>query len=353
MHDIIVIGASAGGVDALMRVVKALPLQLSASIFIVLHTSPTSPGSLDKVLNRVDGNRALYARDGMKFESNKFYIAPPDRHMSLEADRVRVTLGPKQNRVRPSVDQLFRSAAAAFGERVIGVVLTGYLDDGASGLAAIKEAGGVAIVQDPIDAEVPGMPAEALSRANPDYCLRLEEVPKILTSLVNGSLHGNRGEMKNKRNGKPKRQSATGARSRLRQEPGPTRDLTALTCPDCHGAIWEVRDGEVVQFECRVAHTYSPESMYDAQADSVERALWAALKNLEESVALSRRLAQYSRERDRGKAADVYERQVKDKEQHAIVLRALLDGKSSEMIKGLDSAERERATRIVKDEAAA
>jgi two-component system chemotaxis response regulator CheB len=293
LQDIIVIGASAGGVEALMRVVKSLPLQLSASIFIVLHTSPTSIGTLDKVLNRLDGNRALYARDGMKIEPNRMYIAPPDRHMSLEPGRVRVTLGPKQNRVRPSIDLLFRSAANAFADRVIGVVLTGYLDDGASGLVAIKKAGGVAIVQDPLDAEVPGMPREALSRANPDYCVSLEELPRLLASLVQGSRNGNRGDMKSKKGRTSKQQSPARARSRQPKESSETRDLTALTCPDCHGAIWEVRDGEMVRFECRVGHTYSPESMVDAQGDSVERALWAALKNLEEGVALSRKLAEY------------------------------------------------------------
>ena len=319
MHNIIVIGSFCRRCGGLMLLVKSLPLQLSASIFIVLHTSPTSLGSLDRVLNRVDGNRALYARDGMKIESNKIYIAPPDRHMSLERERVRVTLGTKQNRVRPSIDQLFRSAAAAFGERVIGVVLTGYLDDGASGLVAIKRAGGIAIVQDPQDAEVPGMPREALARANPDYCVPLEEVPKLLTSLVQGSSNGNKGKMKNQKKREPKQHAAP--RSQQPEESGDTRDLSALTCPDCHGAIWEVRDSDVLRFECRVGHTYSPGSMFDAQGDSVERALWAALKNLEEGVSLSRKLEEYSRERHREKAAEVYERQRKEKEQHAIVLR--------------------------------
>lgn len=344
-RDIIVIGASAGGVQALKKVVQRLPRRFPASIFVVVHTSPNGSGTLDRVLNRADGNKAQYATDGMQMEPNAIYIAPPDRHMMLEGGKIRITMGPKTNRSRPSVDVLFRSAAANFGERVIGVVLTGYLDDGSAGLAKIKECGGVAVVQDPEDAEVSGMPEQALLRTDPDYCLPLDEIPTVLTRLVRESELG-RGTM-------PKKVKSTRNGASRTHRIDHQRDLTGLTCPDCYGAIWEVKEGEAVQFECRVGHTYSPQSMMEAHSDSVERALWAALKSLEENIALTKKLVKYSRSRGRGKAAEVYEERIREKEKHALVLHGLLDGKSSDMLDGLDVSERIEADRKLKAEEAA
>ncbi|MCU1307288.1 MAG: chemotaxis protein CheB [Acidobacteriaceae bacterium] len=343
-RDIVVIGASAGGVQALMRVVRALPSPFPASVFVVVHTSPTSPGMLDKVLNRVDGQRARYARDGMKIEGNTIYIAPPDQHMLVEDGAIRITSDPKQNRNRPAIDALFRSAASAYGNRVIGVVLTGYLDDGSSGLAMIKKAGGVAIVQDPDDAQVSEMPEQALQRADPDYCLALDEIPGVLERLVSEpSSTPQRGVMENKRKIAQKLSNRAAA-------PEENKELTGLTCPDCHGAIWEVREGRLVHFKCRIGHSYSPQSMVDAHSESLERAMWAALKNLEENIALTRRLVEHSRKRNREKAVEVYERRMHEKEKHALVLHALLDGKSDEMVRGLDSAEHREVGRKLKEE---
>jgi two-component system chemotaxis response regulator CheB len=318
--------------------VQALPIRFQAAIFIALHTSPTGPGLLDKVLNRADGNRAHYAQDGIKVEPGKIYIAPPDFHMVLEPGKVRISRGPKQNRHRPAIDVLFRSAAEAYGDRVIGIVLTGFLDDGSAGLAAIKQAGGVAIVQDPLDAEVSAMPAQALARANPDYCVPLDEIPELLRELVT--------EGKDTMPRQSRRSKTANGRGVKKQEI--EKELSALTCPDCHGAIWEVREGELVRFQCRVGHSYSPESMIDAQSESVERALWAALKELEEGVVLARRLADYSRQRHRDKAVDIYERQAQEKEKHTTVLRALLDGKSDEISRVITAAERARDKEIEK-----
>jgi two-component system chemotaxis response regulator CheB len=346
-RDIVVIGASAGGVQALMRVVSTLPPGFPASVFVVVHTSPSGPGMLDKILNRVDGHRARYARDGMKIEGNAIYIAPPDRHLLVEDGTIHINSGPKQNRSRPAIDALFRSAAAAYGERVIGVVLTGYLDDGSAGLAMIKKAGGVAIVQDPEDAQVSGMPEQAIQRADPDYCLSLDEIPGVLERLVGDtSSTSQRGFMEKKR--KSKRKTSTRA-----AKPEEKKELTGLTCPDCHGAIWEVRDGSVVQFNCRVGHSYSPASMVDAHSESLERAMWAALRSLEENIALTRKLVDYSRSRRREKAADVYQQQVREKEKHALVLHALLDGKSDEMVRALELKERREAGRKTSEASAA
>jgi two-component system chemotaxis response regulator CheB len=361
-RDIIVIGASAGGVQALMRVVSALPVNLSASIFVVVHTSPDAPGVLDKVLNRLDGQRARYARNGMKIERDTIYIAPPDRHMMVEESAIRITRGPKQNRNRPSIDALFQSAAAAFRERVIGVVLTGYLGDGSAGLATIKKAGGVTVVQDPEDAQVSEMPIQALQRTDPDYCAPLDHIPRILESLVQGTAETVGGVMASNRRlvrGASTRskhsQHKNGARSQKNSglTSGQKKELTGLTCPECHGTIWEVRDEDHkhnVQFKCPVGHKYGPQSMIEAHSDTLERAMWAALRCLKENITLHKRLVEYSRNLGRDKAADIYGRQLREKEMHAQVLHALLDGKIDELIKGLDSRQRKRAGRKVQQE---
>lgn len=342
-RDIVVIGASAGGVQALTRVVSALPAEFPASMFVVVHTSPSWPGMLDRVLNRVDGHRALYARDGMKVEGNSIYIAPPDRHLILKDNSIRVTGGPKQNRNRPAIDALFRSAASAYGDRVIGVVLTGYLDDGSSGLAMIKKAGGVAIVQDPEDAQVSEMPLQAIQRADPDYCLPLDEIPRVLQKLVSEPLSTLEKRLMLRKSAPLKFGQAVQTEESM--------ELTGLTCPDCHGAIWEVHEGKLVHFKCRVGHSYSPQIMADAHSESLERAMWAALKSLEENIALLRKLVEHSRKRHREKAAEVYERQIQEKEKHALVLHALLDGKSEEMVRALDRAEHREASRKLEEEA--
>lgn len=183
-HDIVVIGASAGGVEALKEITSRLSGQIQAAIFVAMHVSPTSSGLLANVLNRRSSVPAYLAENGQPIEHGKILIAPPDRHLLLETDRVRVVNGPKHNRYRPAIDLLFRTAAQHFGERVVGVVLTGFLEDGSSGLAAIKNAGGIAVVQNPEDAEVASMPRSALQQVQPDYCVPLAEIGDLLNRLT-------------------------------------------------------------------------------------------------------------------------------------------------------------------------
>jgi two-component system chemotaxis response regulator CheB len=182
-RNIIVIGASAGGFEALKKLVADLPKDLPASLFIVWHMSPNVRGVLPQVLNRAGGLHAANAFDGETIETSRIYVAPPDRHLLVESGRVRVTRGPRENRFRPAVDPLFRSAAAAYGRRVIGVVLSGALDDGTAGLWTIKHNGGTAVVQDPLDAEVPSMPENAMREVAVDYCISISEMAPLLARL--------------------------------------------------------------------------------------------------------------------------------------------------------------------------
>ena len=184
-HDIIVVGASAGGVEALVKLVGQLPLRLPASLFLVLHIPPRSPSLLPGILSRPGPLAASHPEDGEEIRQGHIYIAPPDYHMLIELGYIKLSHGPKENLHRPAIDPLFRSAAYSYGPRVVGVILTGALDDGTAGLMAIKGRAGVAVVQDPADALYPGMPASALEHVQVDCCLPLAEIGAALVRLAN------------------------------------------------------------------------------------------------------------------------------------------------------------------------
>src|SRR5437870_1151500 len=183
-HDIIAIGASAGGVDALVKVVKDLPAHLPAAVFVVLHIPAQSPSMLPDILNRAGPLRAVHPEDNTEIKHGHIYIAPPDHHLLLDKDHIHIARGPKENRHRPAVDPLFRSAALAYGPRVVGIVLTGVLDDGTAGLRAVKRYSGIAIVQDPDEAIYPGMPLSAIEHVQVDHILPLAAIGPLLVRLA-------------------------------------------------------------------------------------------------------------------------------------------------------------------------
>ena len=184
IRDLIVIGASAGGVDALQKLAALLPAEINAALFVVIHVPADGPPLMVDILNRVGRLKALYPCDGEAFKRGHIYLAPPDQHLVLEGDRMRVVRRPKENWHRPAIDPLFRSAAVEHGERVVGVVLTGYRADGTSGLLAIKDHGGIAVIQDPEEAAVAEMPYNALRRVPIDHCLPLSEIAPLLVRLA-------------------------------------------------------------------------------------------------------------------------------------------------------------------------
>jgi two-component system chemotaxis response regulator CheB len=183
-HDMIAFGASAGGVEALITVLRTLPKDLPAALFVVLHIPAQSPSLLPDILNRVCPLTVLHPEDGAKIVYGHVYVAPPDHHLLVEQGHICVTRGPRENRHRPAIDPLFRSLAYAYGPRVTGVVLTGALDDGTSGLLAIKQCDGIAVVQDPGEALYPSMPQSAIDHVTVDYCLSLAEIGPLLTRLA-------------------------------------------------------------------------------------------------------------------------------------------------------------------------
>lgn len=307
-RDIIVIGASWGGVDALIRIASLLPHDLPASLFIVLHVAADSPSVLPHLLERAGPLPARHPADGDPIRPAEIYVAPPDCHLLLERGVMRLSGAARENRCRPAVDPLFRSAANAYGERVAGVILTGAQDDGTAGMLRIKARGGVTIVQDPTDAFCGDMPRSALAHVEIDYCLPLAAIPDVLVRLATEEVET--------------LQPPSAAEGALMAGDDEfNRTPSQFTCPDCNGTLW-MSDGEVVEFRCRVGHRYTLEHMIAAQVDSVERAQWAALRALEEKAELHRRLA--ARTRSRRVPYARFEETARDAEQQAAVLRELL-----------------------------
>ena len=321
-HDIIVIGTSAGGVDALRELVRHLPPDLPAAIFVVMHIPADSQSILPQILSHNGPLPARHGVDGEAIEYGRIYVAPPDHHLLVERERVRLVRGPKENRSRPAADPLFRSAARAYGPRVVGVVLTGGLDDGTAGLLAIKQRGGVAVAQDPAEALYPGMPRNALENVEVDYCLPLSEIPPLLAQLATTPAPDEAAC--------PLPESLKIESGIQRREEAHMEDIEKLgqpsvfTCPECNGVLWELRDGELLRFRCHVGHAFSAESLLAEQSESLEAALWAALRALEEQAALHGRMARKAGLRDQDVLAGRFRQNAQDLERHAEVIRQIL-----------------------------
>jgi two-component system chemotaxis response regulator CheB len=291
-RNIIVMGASAGGFSALRELVRELPADLNAAIFVVWHMSPDVRGLLAEVLNREGPLPASYAVDGEKFQSGRIYVAPPDRHLILEDSRVRLTKGPKENRFRPAVDPLFRSAAYSLRERVIGVILSGSLDDGTSGLWTIKQHGGLAVIQDPADAEVPSMPENAAREVAIDHSVPIKEMGALLGRLVTTEVevsHTDMGDEKQLETEVKIAAQDSAFESNIMQ----FGEFSPYACPDCHGVMTTLRDGKFERFRCHTGHAYSADSLLATLTESIEESLWNAIRGIEESIMLLNHLGEH------------------------------------------------------------
>ena len=322
-HDIVVIGASAGGVEALSALVSELPRDLRASVLVVLHLA-RGRSLLPEILTRAGRLPAHHPSDREPLQYGRIYVAPPDHHMTLEADGIRVLHGPSENGVRPAADPLFRSAARIYGSRVVGVILTGSLDDGTAGLAAVKQAGGIAVVQDPDEAFAPSMPRSAMAAVHPDHILPVREIGLLVRNVVledaeeGATTTGPHVRQLEPDLGRPP--IAIGPQDR----PG---TVSVFSCPECHGVLWEADEGGLLRFRCRVGHVYSADSMVAAQTDSVDRALWAALRSLEERAALTRKLALRARAREHNWVARAFEERSNAAAEHAAIVRDLINNR--------------------------
>lgn len=321
-RDLVVIGASAGGVDALQTVVASLPAEFPAAILVVLHVSSSGTSVLAQILERSGPLPATFASDGDELQRGQIFVAPADRHMLVHDGRIRLTQGPRENGSRPAIDPLFRSAARAANGRTIGVVLSGLLDDGAAGLRFIKQFGGASVVQDPEDSLFPNMPRAALALTEADRVAAAADIGRALCELVEIPAGQPR---RDAREAVASDQSSDGTDRVELEDPSDTAALlegppSSLTCPECGGALWEQDAGGIVRFACHVGHAYSLASLLEEQGRSLEGTLWSAVRALEERADMHRRLAR----RSASGRAEVYRERATEAESQARSLREML-----------------------------
>jgi two-component system, chemotaxis family, protein-glutamate methylesterase/glutaminase len=324
-RDIIVIGASAGGVEGVRQLVQSIPERTGVSIFVTVHFPSYGTSMLPRILSRVASLPVLHPSDGQAIVPGRIYIAPPDFHLLLERSRIRLVRGPRENGHRPAIDPMFRSAAVAFGPRVVGIVLTGNLDDGTSGLAAIKRHGGLSLVQSPEDALFPSMPQNAIEHVVVDRVAPIRNMWPAIDALIRTPIE--HGEYTLMPDDVTENELAAGELSAIEQPDRHPGHVSAFSCPDCGGVLWELKDGEFVRFRCRVGHAWTSEGLVAKQSDVLDDALWAALRALEESVSLSRQLAERHRARGNVRLAARFEGQMGRMQERADAIRgALMQG---------------------------
>jgi two-component system, chemotaxis family, protein-glutamate methylesterase/glutaminase len=282
-RDIVVMGGSTGAMDAICKIIATFESEMNAAIFVVIHMGADSPGYLAEILATNSKLPVQFAVDHDPIELGKIYVAPPDRHLLVKPGEVRVIFGPKENNFRPAVDPLFRSAATTYDGRVVGVVVSGSLDDGTHGLLQIKRSGGVAIVQTPDEAPEAGMPTSAISRVNIDYVRSSDEIGPLICQLVRQEVDAAASL------GDDETDVSEGLISALRMNG--IRSPTPFICPECHGALWEVNDGKVVSYRCHVGHGFGVDTLLKLQATEIEQALWSSVRGFEEQAALQKRTA--------------------------------------------------------------
>ncbi|RDV14589.1 chemotaxis protein CheB [Pontibacter diazotrophicus] len=319
-RDIIVIGSSAGGVKALLEFVKHLPSAFPASIFIVQHVAPHTESILPEIITMLSPLEAKHPKDGEKIKPGTIYIAPPDHHMLLEEGKITITKGPKENRFRPSIDALFRSAAYVYGPRVIGAVLSGYLDDGTSGLWSVQRLGGKAIVQDPHDAAFPDMPSNALEFVKADHIVPIAELAALLVSLTTEVAPGP--PKVSEEDMERLKIEITIARQDNAFEMGIIKmgELTPFTCPDCHGALTKLIEGNLIRFRCHTGHAYTISTLLAEVTESVESILYQAMRGLEETKMLLHNMGDHFQETGQEEVAKLFFQKAKDAGKQARVV---------------------------------
>jgi two-component system chemotaxis response regulator CheB len=318
---IVVVGASAGGVEALKLLVSRLPEDFPAALAVVLHIPPHVPSLLAGILNRRGPLPVSEPTDGEALQAGHIYVGVPDRHLLVDGMKLRLSRGPKENRSRPSIDVLFRSAAYTQGSRVVGVVLTGQLDDGTSGLWAVKDRGGIAVVQSPQTAQFPSMPTSALQHVDVDHVVDLEQLPELLMQLAQQPV--------------PLAPQEVTAAMRIENEIASGGDplragslelgkKSSLTCPECHGVLSEVREASMVRFRCHTGHAYSMQALFADLDDSIDSSLAGVLRTLHERSILLREAAALARRRNDSAQAEKLEQRALDCDDKSRSIRSLL-----------------------------
>lgn len=312
---LVVVGASAGGMAALKELVAQLPADFPAPVFIVNHMgSDTTGEALVRALSEASALSCVHPQDGQLFKPGHLYLAPSDQHMLVIKDKILITKGARENRSRPAIDPLFRSAAVAYGNRVIGIILTGYLDDGTSGMMAIKRCGGVCIAQDPEDASYPDMPQSVITNVGADYCMPISRMGALLSELFARELPPS----------EPTPEDIVIEAKIARRVLSDLPSVEALgsqvpfNCPDCGGVLWQVEEGELIRYRCHTGHAFSSSALLAQQTVKIEETLWVSLRMLEERQNLLVTMSE-------GKASPSSSSQrAKDSQVHIDRIRAML-----------------------------
>lgn len=324
---VVVIGTSTGGHQALQQLISGLPEDYAPPVFIVMHIGAHKI-DLPHLFQQSTSLPVRYATDNVRVEAGTILIAPPDHHMLLNDGVARLSRAPKENFSRPAIDPLFRTAAFAHRENVVGVLLTGNLDDGTIGLQAIKACGGITVVQDPATAIAPDMPRSALDHVDVDYCLPLDAIASRLVQLSRSQ------PLARVSNAIPAWIPLESKMNLTEQSSMEELDQighqSKLTCPECNGVLWEINDSNKLRFRCHTGHSFTGESLDYVQNESFEEAIWFAIRALHEKQRLLKRLADSAREGQRDSTARDYEESALQAAQHAAVLQKLVVGRQSQ-----------------------
>jgi two-component system chemotaxis response regulator CheB len=318
IHDKVVIGASAGGIPPLLEILRGLPSDLPASLFIVIHRSAdTTDDSLLWTIQRASNLACKVPVHNERIQPGFVYLAPPNQHMVLKGDNILITRGPRENYFRPSIDTTFRSAAVNFGPRVIGIILSGMLQDGTAGMEAIKRCGGICVIQQPEDASFPSMPRTVLSNLNVDYSVASSEMHIVLKDLIARPADDTierpvdlllEAEIAERYTNNDTTFIQTMDITKTTKELEKVANRTAVSCPECGGAIWRMKDGNVERYRCHLGHAFSAEGMLGKNREALEETLWVALRMLEERRYVLVTLAEEISENNTIKAASYTER---------------------------------------------
>lgn len=324
-RDIIVVGSSAGGIEALLEFTRLLPPNFKGSVFIVQHLAAFYRSSLDKLLAKKSSLPVSFAKNGERYKKGHIYLAPPDHHLLLDGTKLLVTKGPKENRFRPSIDALFRSAAYNFGERVIGIVLSGLLDDGTSGLWNIKRLGGTTIVQDPEEAIHDSMPRNAMQQVSVDYVEKIENLPTLLEMLISKKVTAASPKKNGQHTTLLKKEVLIAAQDNaLEMDILKMGTLSPFTCPECHGTLVSIKEGGYSRYRCHTGHAFSSTALLAEVTKTMEESFWNTLRGLEETIMLLEAKSKEYKEAGNRKAASQFSKKAEQVRVQSHALRQLI-----------------------------
>ena len=323
--NIVVMGGSTGSFDVFKRVVGGLPVDLDAAIFIVWHMSPDVRGILAEVLNNAGPLPAHEARDGDEIKLGNVYVARADHHLLLDDSHMRVTRGPKENRFRPAVDPLFRSAAYEYGPRVVGIITSGALDDGTSGMWAIKMHGGVTVAQDPNDAEIPSMPESAIRQVTIDHIVPSKQIADLIVRLSREETASGEEAKMMKKDKRLKDEIGVAAEDRaLQTRAFDVNALSPFSCPDCSGVLSKLQDGDRIRFRCHTGHAFSADSLLASLTEKIEESLWSASRGIDENIMLLNHIGDHFAEINQASSAAQFFQKAKEASRRNEIVRSAI-----------------------------